>query len=99
MRLNTCKLEGGKTLKNRTNLTQDDVMSLLEFVMLTTYFQFDGELYQQVNGAPTGSLVSVVVADMYWRIWKRSYTTPQDTRLSMWRWYINDSFKVVKCDK
>ena len=25
-------------------------------------------------------------------------TTPQDTRLSMWRWYINDSFKVVKSD-
>ena len=33
---------GDKTLINRMNLTPDDVMSLLEFVMSTTYFHFDG---------------------------------------------------------
>ena len=40
-------LEADKTLKSRTNLTLDDIiMSLLEFVMSMTYFQFDGEYYQ-----------------------------------------------------
>ena len=48
------RLEGDKTLKNRMNFTPDDVMSLLEFVMSTTYFQFDGEFYQQVHRAPMG---------------------------------------------
>ena len=47
------------------NLTPNDLMSLLEFIMSTTYFQFDGEFCQRVHGAPLGSLVSMVVLDMY----------------------------------
>ena len=92
---------GDKTLKNRTNLTPDDVMSLLEFVMLTTYFQSDGEFYQQVHGAPMGSPVSVVVADMYMEDLEEEAmgTAPQDIRPAIWRRYINDSFEVVKQDK
>ena len=35
-----------KTLKKHTDLSTDDIMSLLEFVMPTTYFQFEGVLYQ-----------------------------------------------------
>ena len=68
--------------------------------MSTTYFQFDGEFYQQVHRAPMGSPVSVVVADMYMEDLEEEAmeTTPQDTRCSMWRRYI-DSFEVVKQDK
>ena len=32
--------------------------------MSTTYFQFNGQYYQQIHGAPIGSLVSVVMSDM-----------------------------------
>ena len=39
------QLECDKTLSNRKNLTPDDVMSLLELVMSTTYFKFDGKYY------------------------------------------------------
>ena len=39
------------------NLAMDNVISLLEFVMSMTYFQFDGEFYQQVHGASMGSPV------------------------------------------
>ena len=68
-------------------------MSLLEFVMSTTYFQFDDEFYQQVHGAPMGSPVSVVVADMYMEDLEEAMdTAPQDTTPAMWRRYIDDSF-------
>ena len=59
------RLEGDKTLKNRMNLTAEDIMSVLTFVISMTYFQFDGEFCQQVHRTPMGSPVSVVVADMY----------------------------------
>ena len=52
-----------KTLSDQTN-DAEDVMSILEFVMSTTYFQFDGQYYQQVHGASMGSPVSVVASDM-----------------------------------
>ena len=39
-------VEVDNILKSGTNLTPDDVMSLLEFVVSTRYFAFDGEYYQ-----------------------------------------------------
>ena len=94
------QLECGKTHSSRMNLTPDGVISLLEVVMLTTYFQFDGEYYQQVHGAPMGSPVLAVVSDMYMEDLEDEDmdTAPQDTRSSMWRRYIN-SFEVVKQDE
>ena len=48
-----------------------------------------------------GSLVSLVLLDMYMEDVKDEAmdTAPRDTRPSMWRWYIDDSFEVVKLDK
>ena len=52
-------------MTEQINLGANDVMSLLDYVMSTTYFQFDGQYYQQVHGALMGSPVSVVVSDMF----------------------------------
>ena len=43
-----------------------------------------------------GSLVSVVVSDMEDLEDEAIDTTPPDTSFSMWRRYIDDSFKVVR---
>ena len=59
------KLEEDKTLSDRTNLNANDMMSLLEFIMSTMCFQFDGQYYHQVHGAPMGSPISVVLSDMF----------------------------------
>ena len=59
------RLESDNTLHECTNLLTEDIMSLLKFVLFTTYFQFDSSFYQQVFGTLIGSLVSVVVADLY----------------------------------
>ena len=72
-------------------------MSLLEFMMSTTNFQFDGQYYQQVHGAPMGSPYLVVIADMFVENLeeKAMDTTPPDTKPKIWQQYIDDSFKVV----
>ena len=54
-----------KTLKKRTNLNVDDIMELLKFVLETTYFRFEGEIYQQMFGVATGSPVSPIVVNLY----------------------------------
>ena len=58
------RLVKNKTLSKHTDLSADDIISLLKFIMSVTYFQFEGQLYQHVDNAPMGSLVSVVVAEM-----------------------------------
>ena len=54
-----------KTLKQRTLLSPEDIVELLEFVLPTTYFIFRGQVYQQKYDTATGSPVSPIVANLF----------------------------------
>ena len=58
-------LEKDSTLKERTVLTVEDIIQLLEFCLKNTYFSFQGQFYEQVEGAAMGSPVSPIVANLY----------------------------------
>ena len=95
------KLEEDKKLSDITNLNANEMMSLLEFVMSTTYFQFDSQYYQQVHSAPMGIPVLVVMSDMFMEHLEEEAmdTTPLDMSPKIWQQYIDDSFEVVHRDK
>ena len=42
-----------------------DIMPLLEFCLKNIYFSFQGQFYEQVEGAAMGSPVSPIVANLY----------------------------------
>ena len=43
----------------------DDIILLLEFCLKSTYFSFQGQFFEQVEGAAMGSPVSPIVANLY----------------------------------
>ena len=53
------------TLKERTVMEVEDIIQLLEFCLKNTYFSFQGQFYEQVEGAAMGSPVSPIVANLY----------------------------------
>ena len=53
------------TLKERTVMDVEDIILLLEFCLKNTYFSFQGQFYEQVEGAAMGSPVSPIVANLY----------------------------------
>ena len=57
-------LEEDKDLHQRTAVTVKHISCLLEFCLRTTYFTFQGRLYEQVKGAVMGSLISPIVANL-----------------------------------
>ena len=59
------RLENDNTLSDRTLLSVDDIIDLLNFVCDSTYFQFEGQLYQQCFGTATGSPVSPIIANLF----------------------------------
>ena len=59
------KLEADPCLANRTTLTPTQIADLLDFVLRSTYFQYDGLIYEQQEGAVMGSPVSAVIANLY----------------------------------
>ena len=59
------KLEYDIDLANRTNLSSTQIADLLNFVLRSTYFQYNGSIYKQQDGAVVGSPVSAVIANIY----------------------------------
>ena len=57
-------LEKDHTLKERTVMAVSDIL-LLEFCLKNTYFSFQDQFYEQVEGAAMGSPVSPIVANVY----------------------------------
>ena len=49
------RLELDQELHSRTTMKVEHITSLLEFCLKTTYFQFQGSFYEQINGAAMGS--------------------------------------------
>ena len=58
-------LEKDHTLTERTVMEVSDIILLLEFCLKDTYFSFQDQFYEQVEGAAMGSPVSPIVANLY----------------------------------
>ena len=58
-------LEEDKDMHQRTTMTVKQISCLLEFGLRTTYFTFQGKMYEQVKGAAMGSPISPIVANLF----------------------------------
>ena len=58
-------LEKDHSLKERTVMAVSDMILLLEFCFKNTYFSFQDQFYEQVEGAAMGFPVSLIVANLY----------------------------------
>ena len=58
-------LEKDYTLKERTVMAVNDIILLLEFCLKNTYFSFQDQFFEQVEGAAMGSPVSPIAANLY----------------------------------
>ena len=92
------RLKNDRDLKNRTNLTVEDIMQLLEFIVTTTYFMFRGTIYQQKFGTAMGSPVSPVIANMYmeWLEHQAIATAPIECKPRLWKRYVDDVLEVIR---
>ena len=58
-------LNNDTTLQDRTNLLPDQISELLEFLLRTTFFIFNGEFHKQTDGVAMGGPASSIVAEIY----------------------------------
>ena len=58
-------LEEDQTLRQRTSMAVNHIVSLLEFCLRSTYFTFKGRFYEQQDGAAMGSPISPIIANLY----------------------------------
>ena len=88
------KLMSDESWKEKTELTLENVLSLLEFCLTTTYFVYDGVYYRQCFGAPMGAPISPGVADLTMEDFEEEALNncPPDMKPTFWVRYVDDIY-------
>ncbi|XP_071476530.1 uncharacterized protein [Diadema antillarum] len=93
------RLRNDTSLVDRAELSVEQIMNLLEYCLTTTYFQYDGEFYQQLENAAMGSPVSPITANLFMEDFEskalKSYPVPP----KFWGRYVDDTIVVIKKDQ
>ena len=78
-----------------TNLTPTQIADLLNFVLRSTYFQYNGSIYEQQDGAAMGSPVSAVTANIYVEEFEEQAIANATCKPKIWKRYEDDTFTVL----
>jgi hypothetical protein len=90
------RLKKDKNLKDRTPLSAERVLQLLEYCLTNTYFQYREEFYQQTQGAAMGSPVSPIVANLFMEEFEKEALKTAKHPPTIWLRYVDDTFVVVQ---
>ncbi len=83
------------TLSSRTDLNVEQICQLLEFCLTTTYFMFQGQLYEQKEGAAMGSPVSPIVANVFMEDFEQRAISSSPVQPAFWGRYVDDTLVII----
>ena len=90
-------LEQDTSLCNRTVLFVQNIIQSLGFSLHNTYFSFQGQFCEKIEGAAMGSLISPIVPNLYMEHFERTAlriaATPQ-----VWLRYVHDMFVIQQVE-
>ena len=89
-------LEEDQDLKQRTSMSVNHIISLLEFCLGSTYFTFKGRFYEQQEGAAMGSPISPIVANLYMEDMETKAIQSAQNPPSFWRRFVDDTLTTIK---
>ena len=93
------KLEQDTELHQRTTMSIQNILDLLEFCLCNTYFLFQGQYYEQTQGAAMGSPVSPVLANLYMEFFEDRALSTAVNPPRWWKRFVDDTFVILKQDK
>ena len=89
------KLENDPSLADRTTLTPAQIADLLTFVLRSTYFQYNGSIYDQKDGDAMESPVSAVIANLHMESFEEQAMTTSSYEPRIWKRYVDDTFTIL----
>ena len=92
------KLEQDTEFHQRTTMSTQNIMDLLEFCQGNTYFLFQGNYFEQTQGAAMGSPVSPVLANLYMESFEDRALSSAVNPPRWWKRFVDDTFVILKKD-
>ena len=86
--------EQDKELQQRTTMTVNNIICLLEFCLKNTYFLFQDRYYKQLGEPVMGSILSPIVAYLYMEDFEPKAVSTSPHPPSLWKWYLDGIFVV-----
>ena len=91
-----CRLRGDADLNDRTGLSVEEVMKLLEFCLSSTFLSFHGGINQQTFGTAMGSPVSVTIGNLVMEDMEERALATTDVLLRLWKCYVDDTCVALR---
>ena len=92
------RLETDDGLKERTEVTAEEVLCLLKFCLDATFFTFHKVVYRQKYGTAMGSPVSVTMGYLVMEDIEERALGTYHTEIPVWKRYVDDTFVVIQED-
>ena len=89
-------LEHDDKLAARTLLSPRQIVDLLDILLRTTYFKFNGVFFQQRDGAAVGGPTSPIVPEIYMQSLETAAITTADHLPKVWERHVDDVFSIVR---
>jgi len=86
------KLENDPSLADCSTPAPPPIVDLLNFVLRSTYFQYNGSIYEQQEGAAMGSQVSAVIANLYMESFEEQAMATSPYKPRILKRYVDDTF-------